>query len=181
MIVRAATATKATGNQAGNSGAENKSAGDARVFSKKLSLALLLKRAIFFCLFIFVFQYTILCTEPKGRTMAIKKTIRKTPARPAAKPAAVAAATPACGCGCSGGRFVKKLILFAVAFALGFAACHFICCGKPGFHGKRMGREMFVNGCLDASKIKRPEMMEKVARADIDGDGCITKEELRAQ
>jgi hypothetical protein len=114
--------------------------------------------------------------------MAIKKTNKK-PAmkRPmAARPAPVAAAPMPCNCGCRGG-FWKKLIMFIIVFALGFAACHFLCCCKKDFGGKHMRKDMFVEGCLDLSKIERPEMLEKITAADTDADGCITKAELKAQ
>ena len=41
-------------------------------------------------------------------------------------------------------------------------------------------QEMFVNGCLDTAKIPNPDMAEKVKAADVNNDGCITKEEFDA-
>ncbi|MDR1338069.1 MAG: hypothetical protein LBJ73_03510 [Rickettsiales bacterium] len=93
-----------------------------------------------------------------------------------------------CGCGdgkkchCGGaGRFVKKLIIFAIIFALGFAAAKFCTMrhhhGFKGFHGPRVE---FVNGCVDVTKISCPETAEKIAAADANGDGCVTKEELKS-
>jgi len=114
--------------------------------------------------------------------MAIKKTTKKAVAKPVVKTAPVATAAPTCKCGpgcrCGGG-FFKKLIILLIVFAAGFAVCHFGC-GKKGFHGKRMHfAGKFVDGCLDMSKIKCPLKAEKFAQADLNGDGCITKEELR--
>jgi len=40
--------------------------------------------------------------------------------------------------------------------------------------------EMFVNGCLDLSRVRNPEMAQRLASADANGDGCITKDELMA-
>jgi hypothetical protein len=46
--------------------------------------------------------------------------------------------------------------------------------------GKKFGPrpEMFVNGCLDLSKVDCPEKLEQVKLKDADKDGCITKEEF---
>ncbi|MCL2748494.1 MAG: EF-hand domain-containing protein [Alphaproteobacteria bacterium] len=113
--------------------------------------------------------------------MAIKKTTKKVVAKPVAK--AMPSAEMPCKCGpgckCHGGHFFKKLIVLLIVFAAGFAVCHFGC--QKGFHGKRMMmmKNMFVEGCLDMSKIKCPLKAEKMAQADLNGDGCITKEELR--
>lgn len=101
-----------------------------------------------------------------------------------AKPAPAAAAMPACGCGCGCHcGFMKKLIVMLIVFAAGFATCHFMCM-KPGFHGfhhaKRMPQEMFVNGCLDTAKIQNERMLQKIATADKNADGCITMEEMDA-
>lgn len=89
-----------------------------------------------------------------------------------------------CGCGaqcrCHGGsrfgRFMRKLVLFLIIFALGFAAAKLCCCG-PRHHGARMH---FVNGCLDAASVKCPKLVEALPAMDINGDGCITRDEFRA-
>ncbi|MCL1892125.1 MAG: hypothetical protein FWF97_02415 [Alphaproteobacteria bacterium] len=112
----------------------------------------------------------------------MKKTTKKTVhAKAPAGKAPVAAtmpAAPTCGCGCHGGHFWKKLIILIIVFAAGFAVCKCTCHHK-GFEGKRMNKATFVDGCLDLSKINRPAMVEKMLQADLDGDGCITKEELK--
>ena len=105
--------------------------------------------------------------------MAIKKTFKRAPV---AKPAPAMAAQQTCGC-CRGGHFWKKLIILIIVFAAGFAVCKCMC--HKGFPGKHMNKVAFVDGCLDISKIKRPAMIEKLSQADMDGDGCITKEELK--
>jgi hypothetical protein len=130
----------------------------------------------------FILLYNVR-VKPRGRNMAIKKTTKKTATKRtmAVRPAPVAAAPTPCNCGCRCGGFWKKLIMFIIVFALGFAACHFMCCCKKDFYGKHMGKDMFVEGCLDLSKIKRPGMLEKITAADANADGCITKAELKAQ
>ena len=123
-----------------------------------------------------------------------KKTIKKAPAKPVVKtaPAAAQAAcqcTGGCGCRHGFGRFVKKLILFVIVFALGWAACCCFCCGHKGKMFGKFGhgaefKHMFVNGCLDLSKIQCPEKAQKIAAvaatADADADGCISPKELKA-
>jgi len=113
--------------------------------------------------------------------MPTKKTNKK-PA-PAAKAAPVAMAGPAgctCGCGCRCG-FWKKLLILLLVFAAGFAVAKYCFRGRGMHMGKPMMMErMFVNGCLDVSKIQNPELAQRVAAADANGDGCITKEELKA-
>jgi hypothetical protein len=124
---------------------------------------------------------------------AVKKAIaKKAPAKKAAimtekavaAPVIAPAAAP-CGCheckGCKSGvaRFFKKLIIFLIVFSLGWCAAKY--CGMKhhifgGFVGPRVE---FVNGCADVTKIPCPEMAAKLAIADVNGDGCITKEEFR--
>jgi hypothetical protein len=122
--------------------------------------------------------------------MATKKTTRRAPARKAtemvARPVHYAhynhhektAATP-CACGCRGG-FWKKLILAVLIFALGWAACCWLgCCCHDG---KKMSRKMWKfneAGCLKMDAVKCPEFAAKIAAADADANGCITKIELR--
>lgn len=88
---------------------------------------------------------------------------------------------PACRCGLFG-CFFGKLILFIIVFALGFVSAKFIYIGKHFF---RMGPpenrpEIFVDGCLDLTKIRLPEMAEKVKASDANNDGCVTREEFDA-
>lgn len=118
--------------------------------------------------------------------MAIKHA-KKSPARPAAKPAPAAApvtATCTCGCGHRHGfwHWVKKLIFILIIFALGALACKYTCCCKKhnGWGGKFDRGQMFVDGCLDISKIKCPDAAQKVLAADLNNDGCITKDEFWA-
>jgi len=73
------------------------------------------------------------------------------------------------------GRFMRKLILFIIIFALGFAAAKLCCCSRH--HGPRLN---FINGCLDASSIQCPKLLESLPAMDINQDGCITRDEFRA-
>ena len=104
--------------------------------------------------------------KPAGATKSVAAT------------AAVPSMTVQCQCGHRHGfwHFVKKLIVILIIFALGFAACKFMC----GRHMKRMHFSFDANGCLDMSKIKCPMKAAKLMAADLNGDGCITREELRA-
>jgi hypothetical protein len=45
---------------------------------------------------------------------------------------------------------------------------------------KHRGQFQFVDGCLDLSKIKNPKVAMRISAADADGNGCITKDELKA-
>lgn len=123
---------------------------------------------------------------------AAKKAPVKTVAAPAVEEKVVMTAPMAApcaqDCGCNGGkkckcggfgRFLKKLVIFLVIFALGFTAAKFCTMHKMhrGFGGPRVE---FVNGCADVSKIACPEMAAKIAAADVNGDGCISKEEFKA-
>jgi len=112
-----------------------------------------------------------------------KKTVKKPIVSAAAKPAAAPApATMACNCNCDCHRhgfwhFVKKVIILAIVFLIGVAVCHFGCCKKRHMMMKHMSFD--ANGCLDMSKIKCPVKAERLMAADLNGDGCITKAELK--
>ncbi|MBP5485196.1 MAG: hypothetical protein J6Y07_00600 [Alphaproteobacteria bacterium] len=82
-----------------------------------------------------------------------------------------------CGCGCHGGKF-KKFIILLIVFALGFAVAKITCC-----HGHRHMPKMqpkFENGCLVMDSIKCPKMQQNLIVADVDLNGCISREEFRA-
>ena len=94
-----------------------------------------------------------------------------------------------CGCGCQDGRackcgggfwrFVKNLFWFLVIFALGFAACMFLCDKPHHMRGPKMP-VVFVNGCLDMAQVPCPKLQAALASADVNGDGCVTRDEYRA-
>ena len=79
-----------------------------------------------------------------------------------------------CGADCpchkhGAAHVVRHIIVWAIIFALGMA------CGKMM---KRM-HPVFTNGCLDMRSVNCPKMAEDIAKADINGDGCISVEEYR--
>ncbi|MDL2295907.1 hypothetical protein LJC18_03825 [Lachnospiraceae bacterium OttesenSCG-928-E19] len=87
-----------------------------------------------------------------------------------------------CGCGCRRGgfwRFIGKLLIVVIIFGLGFATAK-VCMMKKMHRGMMNGpRVEFVNGCVDLSSIKCPEMVNKIAMADTDANGCVTREEFK--
>ena len=112
------------------------------------------------------------------------KTVKKAPAKKTVKSAPVAAAkpvatempTPTHCCACTRR---KKFIYLAVAFILGILVAQLFCfCGCN--HHKRAPRVHFVNGCVDVTTVKCPKMLENLPNMDANGDGCITRAELRA-
>lgn len=127
---------------------------------------------------------------PVKKVAAKKPTVKSAPA-PEKQVVMPAPEMHECGCGhdcpcgghcheqkshCSFGRFMKKLIITLIIFALGFAAAKLAYCGK---HNLRGPRAEFVNGCLDASSVKCPKLLEALPAMDINQDGCISKDEYR--
>ncbi|MCL1786211.1 MAG: hypothetical protein FWG39_03630 [Alphaproteobacteria bacterium] len=119
-------------------------------------------------------------TTKKTTKKTVKKAaVKKAPAAKTAVKTAPVAAAPVCACDakCCGGKFrwVKKALVLVLVFALGYAACFFC--------PKKMGRMMMwkfdSNGCLMVEKIKCQAMAQRVAAADLNNDGCITRKELR--
>ena len=79
------------------------------------------------------------------------------------------------------GRFVKKLLVLAIVFVLGFVTAKMVSEHRPNFKKAFGGpRVHFVNGCLDKESVKCPKLAEALPAMDINGDGCITREEYRA-
>lgn len=116
--------------------------------------------------------------------MPTKKTIKKTAVKKAAvKVAPVKEHKCECGehCHCHGSaHWVKHIVVWAIIFALGMVCGKmFCCCGHGMKHMPKM-QPVFVNECLDMESIKCPKMQEKLATADIDGNGCISVEEYKA-
>lgn len=125
---------------------------------------------------------------PAKKAPAKKTTARKPAAQAAAPQATVTMETSCgcnnkCGCGCRRGgfwRFIGKLLILVIVFALGFACAKMMCACKMQhkMHGD-FPRPEFVNGCMDVSAIRNPQAIQRVALADLNGDGCITKEEFK--
>ena len=67
--------------------------------------------------------------------------------------------------------FIASFILGMLVYAAFFCGCH---------HHTRMPRPHFVNGCMDVTSVKCPKMLEQLPAMDANGDGCITRAELRA-
>ncbi|MCL2538063.1 MAG: hypothetical protein FWE52_01115 [Alphaproteobacteria bacterium] len=103
----------------------------------------------------------------------IKKHNKKSAVRPAARPAP--AMSCACDSGCKCKSWFWKIVLWIVIFAIGFCAGK-MCCMKHMMWKKQFTFD--ANGCLDVSKL-RGKMAAKIAAADLNNDGCITKVELK--
>lgn len=87
-----------------------------------------------------------------------------------------------CGCKCCGGcgliRFFIKLIVLCMVFLLG-------CISAPWFmhngHKSMMRHVQFdENGCVVLESVKCPKMLEALATADDNADGCISRVELKS-
>ena len=123
----------------------------------------------------------------KGREM-VKKTIKKSNTatkRVVAKNQPVDAPKHECNCGnhcccCHGGGFfgiLIKIIILCMVFLLG-------CISAPWLmrnpHKHMMNHIKFDdNGCVVLDSIKCPKLLESLATADDNADGCISKMELR--
>ena len=116
--------------------------------------------------------------------MAQKKKSVKKSAKASVKKAAVKAAPASmsaeCACGKRGVCW-KKIIVFVLGVAIGAGACMLwcrCCCKKRMARFGGPNQEMFVNGCVDFSKVGNPERAEKIRLMDANGDGCVSREEL---
>ncbi len=121
---------------------------------------------------------------------ATKSTLKKTNTRraqPVATPVPAQHECPcgdAChcgyGCGC-GHRFIKfciKLIILCMVFFLGVIASPWFV-KNPGHH---MMRDIAFddNGCVVLETVKCPKLLETLATADDDANGCISRAELKS-
>lgn len=123
------------------------------------------------------------------KPVAKKTVVKKTPAkRVVAKPVAPVVETHECHCGghchccCGcGNRFISfciKLVVLCMVFLLGCIASPWLM--RNGGHMNMMRHIQFDdNGCVVVSSIKCPKMLEALATADNDANGCITRAELR--
>ena len=110
----------------------------------------------------------------------------KTAKKPVAKPAPVMEhkCGKDCPCGChqhSAGHRLKHIMILVIVFILGYA-CGKIFCLCP-MH-KQMPRynnhPVFTNGCLDMQNIRNTKFQEKLLKADVNEDGCVSVEEYQA-
>jgi len=133
---------------------------------------------------------TVARVAPAAKNSAAKKLAPAKPAAvkkaaPAKKPTApvktVAAVAPKtspatsapkkCGMICW-----KKLVIFLLGVTIGAGAI--LATGGKHRKGFHQGYDMFKGGCLDISKIKGAERIEKLRARGLDVDGCITKEQF---
>lgn len=138
---------------------------------------------------------TTTAKKPAAKKATIKKPVAKKTAKPVIAPETIITApvpeTPKCKCGadcaCGAeckcarggskfGRFVMRLIVVLIVFALGFAAAKLIDGGRD-FRGPRVD---FDNGCLKESSVKCPQIRDALPVMDVNGDGCISRDEYRA-
>lgn len=82
-----------------------------------------------------------------------------------------------CKCGCHHGKF-KKFIVLLIVFLIGFAVAKMTCCHR-GMHHMPKIQPVFENGCLVMESVKCPKMIEELANADVDMNGCISVEEFK--
>ncbi len=85
-----------------------------------------------------------------------------------------------CGCGC-GHRFIKfciKLIVLCMVFFLGCIASPWLV-KNPGRHMMR-NIAFDDNGCVVLETVKCPKLLESLATADDDANGCISRAELKS-
>lgn len=122
--------------------------------------------------------------------MATKKTVKKAPVKKVAAKKTVAKKAPKnvevaapvvhecpcgghCACGCHG-HFWKKFLLLIVVFVLGGLCAMYFC--KP--HMPKHHIKFDDNGCLISESVKCPKMLESLMAADVDANGCITRDEM---
>ena len=128
--------------------------------------------------------------KPAKKTVAkpvAKKTVTKRTARkPAQKIAAPVVEKTSCACGdachcccCRGHRFVRfgiKVILICIVFMCGMAVAPLFMHNAPGHHPMQFDD----NGCVILESVTCPKMLEVIATADTDANGCVTHDEIRA-
>ena len=119
----------------------------------------------------------------KSRPVA-KKTVKKV-ARPVAveqTPMHECNCCNGCQCGCRcGHRFVKlciKVVILAMVFLLGCVYASWVM-NSPK-HSMMRHIQFNDNGCVVMESVQCPKMLEKLAVADVNADGCVSRDELRA-
>lgn len=128
--------------------------------------------------------------KPAKKTVAkpvAKKTVTKRTARKPVKPVATPVVEKtACACGehchcccCRGHRFLRlgiKVILICVVFMCGMAVAPLFMHNGNGHHPMKFDD----NGCVILESVTCPKMLEVIATADEDANGCVTHQEMRA-
>ena len=122
------------------------------------------------------------------KKVATKRVAKKTPAKKAVKKVAkpvvapkpvvkeIALPDPYCHC-TKRKRNCILTCVFTGALLLGILICHLFICDCPH---KRAPKLNFVNGCLDTASVKCPKLLEELPAIDVNNDGCVTHEELKA-
>lgn len=117
------------------------------------------------------------------KTVAKKAVAKKTTAVRKA-PVAPVMQEHECHCGghchCCGNRFMGclvKLVVLCIVFLLGCIASPWV---MGRMHKPMMPRVQFnENGCVVLESVKCPKMLEVLATADDNADGCISKVEFK--
>jgi len=120
--------------------------------------------------------------------MVKKKTVKRAPGKLEKIPVAAANANCGCGCGCCGGKkkiflcLLKTLLNIALIAIVSALVCRFMC-GRHMMKKGLMLKEplIFRDGCVDLSDVKCPERLKELAALDVNGDGCISKDEVAAR
>lgn len=121
-------------------------------------------------------------TTKKVATKKVAK--KKAPAKKAVKPIVapkpvmkdIPMPDPYCHCT----KRKRNMILTTVSitcFLLGFFTYHIFFCPKHPHFKQHL---QFENGCVVASSIQCPKLLQDLPMIDADHDGCVTKAELRA-
>jgi len=120
---------------------------------------------------------------------AAKKVAKKAPAKksvkqvvkPAVAPKAVVSQIPLPDPYCHCTKRKRNCILtcvFTCSFLLGMLVYHMFFC--DGHHVRFKPSLQFENGCLNVQSVKCPKLLEELPAIDINQDGCVTREEMRA-
>ncbi|MCQ2581312.1 MAG: hypothetical protein MJ164_04065 [Alphaproteobacteria bacterium] len=83
-----------------------------------------------------------------------------------------------CGCGHHFVKFCIKLVVLCAVFFLGCIASPWLM-KHPDHHRMKHNIAFDDNGCVVLESVKCPKMLEMLATADDDANGCISKTELK--
>jgi len=119
---------------------------------------------------------------------AAKKTVTKRVTKKTVKPVAPVVETNTCACGdkchcccCRGHHFVRlgiKVILLCLVFMCGMAVAPLFMRDMPKSPMHDM--KFDDSGCVILESVTCPKMLETLATADENSDGCVSRDEIRA-